>query len=257
MNPTLALSEMMQKILAQTALVIPAYNEAETLPGLIAEARALFPFLDITVVDDGSQDRTVRAARAAGARVLSLPCNLGVGGAVQTGFCDAWERGFAYVVRIDGDGQHPPAEILKLAAAMAEGGADLVIGSRYAAASTEYVNTWPRRLGIRFLAVFLSAICRRRITDPTSGFWMVNRELLACFVHYYPVDYPEPEALAFLSRQGYGFREVAATFRPRQAGVSSIGAWDTFYYAVKVGLALVADRMRPINPRFSKKENHP
>ena len=232
------------------------FNEADNIAGLVAR---LVPVLErigcsfeVVFVDDGSQDRTAAVARAAGVRVLSLPCNLGVGGAVQTGFRDAWERGFAYVVRIDGDGQHPPAEIRKLADAMAEGGADLVIGSRYAAEHTEYVNTWQRRLGIRFLAVFLSAICRRRVTDPTSGFWMVNRALLSCFAHYYPVDYPEPEALALLSRQGYNYREVQVVFRSRQAGVSTIDGWGTLYYAVKVGLALVVDRIRPVDARYSK-----
>jgi glycosyltransferase involved in cell wall biosynthesis len=183
--------------------------------------------------------------------VLRLPCNLGIGGAVQAGYVYACERGFDRVLRLDADGQHPPAEAARLIEAMNRSGADVVIGSRFAGAAS-YTSTRLRTIGIRALALFLSAICRKRIADPTSGFWLVRQPLLRCFAETYPTDYPEPEALALLRRQGYTYHEVPAVFRPRRYGRSSIRAWDTFYYVIKVGLALVVDRIRPIDPRFAR-----
>ncbi len=235
----------------KTAVIIPAFNEEAAIGVVLDELRAHAPGLDVIVINDGSSDGTGRVARAKGATVLDLPCNLGVGGAVQAGFRYAFERGYNCVVRIDADGQHPPAEIPKLVRAMERGGPDLVIGSRFAGGGS-YTSTWFRNLGIRALALFLTVICRSRVTDPTSGFWMLNRRLLYYFANCYPVDYPEPEALALLRRQGYRFAEVPVAFRPRMAGRSSIRAWGTFYYAVKVGLALVIDRIRPIDPRYAK-----
>lgn len=232
-------------------ILVPAYNEEASLGSLLDEVRALYPETDVLVVSDGSVDGTARLAAARGAIVLDLPCNLGVGGAVQAGFRYAWDHGYDRVIRLDGDGQHPPSEIPRLEAGLAEGGADLIVGSRFLDRSS-YASTAVRRLGIRALALFLSVICRRRVTDPTSGFWLVNRPLLRYFAFDYPSDYPEPEALALLRRQGYDFREVPALFRPRHAGESSIHAWDAVYYALKVGLALVIDRIRPMDLRFAR-----
>jgi len=238
---------------SRVCILIPAYNEEASLPGLIAEVREVLPTVEIVVINDGSSDGTSAAVRAAGATLLDLPCNVGVGGAVQAGFRYALESGFDVAVRIDGDGQHPPAEIPKLLAAAASDPADLVIGCRFGA-GTGVISTRLRYAGIRGLAIFLSIICRSRVHDPTSGFWLVKRPLLAYFAAHYPSDYPEPEALALLRRQGYSYREVAVVFRPRRAGQSSIHGWGTFYYALKVGLALVIDRVRPINPYFSRAE---
>ena len=235
----------------KTVLIIPAYNEEAALGPLLDEVKAAVPDLDVVVISDGSMDCTCDVARAKGAGLLNLPCNLGVGGAVQAGLLYAYEKGYRQVVRIDADGQHPPAEIPKLMAAMAEGKADLIVGSRFLG-ERSYKSTRFRYLGIRALSLFLSLICRSRVTDPTSGFWMLNRELLGYFAHCYPVDYPEPEALALLRRQGYSFAEVAVKFRPRMAGHSSIRTWGTVYYAIKVGLALVVNRIRPIDERFTK-----
>jgi len=235
----------------ETVVIIPAFNEEAAIGSVLSELRATLPGVAAVVLSDGSDDDTARIAAANGATVLNLPCTLGVGGAVQTGFRYALEQGYRYVVRIDGDGQHPAAEIPKLMSAMADGRADLIIGSRFGAGN-DMVSTRFRYLGIRLLAAFLSVICRSRVHDPTSGFWMLNRRLLFYFAHYYPTDYPEPEALALLRRQGYTFAEVPVTFRARTTGRSSIRRWDTFYYAVKVGLALVVDRVRPINRRFAE-----
>jgi len=237
--------------MTECAVIIPAYNEEGAIVGLLDEVKRHVPDLDVIVVNDGSTDSTSPLARKRKVTVLDLPCNLGVGGAVQAGFRYAYDLGYQYVVRIDGDGQHPPAEIPKLIAAMAAGDADLVIGSRFAG-KRSYVSTHLRFLGIKMLALFLSRICRSRITDPTSGFWLVNRKLLYYFAHDYPTEYPEPEAIALLRRYGFSFKEEPVDFRPRISGRSSIGAWGTVYYMMKVGLALLVDRIRPIDPRFRR-----
>jgi len=163
----------------------------------------------------------------------------------------AFEHGYHYVVRVDGDGQHPPAEIPKLIDEMEKGAVDLVIGSRFVDGSS-YATSHTRLIGIKLLATFLSIICRSRITDPTSGFWMLNRQLLYYFSNDYPTEYPEPEALALLRRHGFSYKEKSVRFRPRTTGQSTIKKWGTFYYIFKVGLALVVNRIKPINTRYEK-----
>lgn len=240
-------------MLKATLVIIPAFNEEAALPGLLAEIREALPGTAIAVINDCSSDHTAESARRHGALVLDLPCNLGVGGAVQAGFQYAYSQGYRYVIRCDGDGQHPPSEMPKLVAAMQTGEADLVVGSRFLGHDKDsYKSTTLRSAGIHGLALTLSLICRARVTDPTSGFQMINRPLLAYFAHSYPTDYPEPEALALLRRQGYRFREVGTRFRPRVTGTSSIRSWGALYYMFKVGLALLVGRARPINPRHAR-----
>jgi glycosyltransferase involved in cell wall biosynthesis len=246
-----ALPAINEHILKHLVVVVPAFNEEASIGGLLAEIRSALPKVRILVVSDGSKDQTVAMARACGVSVLDLPHNLGVGGAMQAGFQFALANGFDYVLRMDGDGQHPPNEAAKLIARMTESGADLVVGSRFGA-TKECVSSRFRYAGIRTLALFLSLICRARVSDPTSGFWLVSRPLLDYFAHDYPADYPEPEALALMRRQGYAFAEVSVQFRERRTGQSSIGFVDALYYMVKVGLALLVDRVRELNPRFAK-----
>lgn len=231
-------------------VLIPAWNEQDALPGFLAEVRLALPALTVVVINDGSADRTAAVARRAGVHVLDLPCNLGVGGAVQAGFQFAIHHGFDYALRLDADGQHPPAEAWKLMETMHAQACDLVVGTRFGGATTN-ISTRVRYAGIRSLALFLTLICRSRVTDPTSGFWLVNRRLLRLFSQYYPSDYPEPEALALMRRLGYTFHEQPVAFRTRTSGQSSIGRWDTLYYALKVGLALVVDRLRPVDTHLS------
>jgi len=233
-------------------VLIPSFNEEAALPGLLAEVKQDLPALQTVVINDGSSDQTAAVARRAGVHVLDLPCNLGVGGAIQVGFQFALHHGFNYALRLDADGQHPPSEAWKLMEAMRAESCDLVIGSRFGGTKIN-ISTRFRYMGIRALALFLSVICRSRVSDPTSGFWLVNRQLLHLFSQYYPCDYPEPEALALLRRLGYAFHEQPVTFRARTVGQSSIGRWDTLYYALKVGLALSVDRVRPVDDRLSAK----
>ncbi|MCL1910092.1 MAG: glycosyltransferase family 2 protein [Kiritimatiellaeota bacterium] len=265
-------------------VIIPAYNEAENIAELLRELRREAPEALAVVVNDGSADDTARVAATEGAVVLDLPCNLGVGGAVQTGFRYAVENGFDFAVRIDGDGQHPPAEIGKLLRVMEESGADAVIGSRYLGENnlrncgiaelrkvenaksgkcekTEKGNvsvrgaTATRDAGNMALAWFLSLICRCRVTDPSSGFWCVRGDLLRCFAKHYPGEYPEPEAIAMLRRHGYTLAEAPINARPRSKGVSTIKTSGVLYYALRVSLALCADRMRPTLSTMKKNKS--
>lgn len=237
----------------KTLVLVPAFNEEESLPGLLREIRESLPGAGVAVVDDGSQDRTAAVARAGGATVLRLPCNMGVGPALQAGMRWAVEEGYELVLRVDADGQHIPAEAEKLREALEREGTDLAIGTRYGDGG-EYRGSWGRRLVLKALAVFLSAICRKRTDDPTSGFWLMTRDLAECFLLHYPSDYPEPEAVALLRRQGFDFTEVPTRFRPRKAGESSLGPWKTFNFAAKVFLALFVDRLRSVDRRGSAAE---
>ena len=244
----------------ETILLIPAFNEAAALGPLLDEVAALYPGLPVAVINDCSSDDTADVARARGALVLDLPCNLGVGGAMQAGFALAVARGCRYALRIDGDGQHPPAEIPRLFATQREMGADVVIGSRFLGQGAVTSTRW-RSVAIGALARLLTYACRQRITDPTSGFQLVNHHALRFFAATYPADYPEPESLALLTRQGYRVAEAPVAFRERQAGRSSIGRRTAFYYALKVTLALLVDRARAVDARLARQaltgDGHP
>ena len=234
-------------------ILIPVFNEQDAIVPLMAEIRNEWPDVRICVIDDHSTDHTQEVLRGTDCAYLRLPCNLGVGGAMQAGFRYGLEQGYTYAIRLDGDGQHPPAECSKLIERMAGGDVDMVVGSRFLGVRS-YRGTWMRQMGIFALAKALSLICRRRITDPTSGFQMVNRAVMYFFAHQYPGDYPEPESLALLSRQGYRVSEVATTFRARATGRTSIRRWGAFFYVFKVGVALFVDRCRAVDPRFDRQQ---
>jgi len=223
-------------------LIIPAFNEAGAIEGVINAVRGTFVG-DIAVIDDGSEDETAALARAAGAVVLQHPCNLGIGAAVQTGFLYGLQGGYDIVVRQDGDGQHDPAQIPRLLAVLAADAADIVVGSRFLAREG-YQSTWVRRMGIFVLGV-VSRLVGAHITDPTSGYWAVNRRALAVLAHSHPDDYPETEALVMASRAGCRVAEVPVIMYARIAGTSSISALYSGFYMIKVVLALLVGRLRP------------
>jgi len=223
-------------------LIIPAFNEAGAIQGVINAVRGSFVG-DIAVIDDGSEDETAALARAAGAVVLQHPCNLGIGAAVQTGFLYGLQGGYDVVVRQDGDGQHDPAQIPRLLAVLAADAADIVVGSRFLAREG-YQSTWVRRMGIFVLGV-VSRLVGAHITDPTSGYWAVNRRALAVLAHSHPDDYPETEALVMASRAGCRVAEVPVIMYARIAGTSSISALYSGFYMIKVVLALLVGRLRP------------
>jgi glycosyltransferase involved in cell wall biosynthesis len=223
--------------------IVPAYNEEESVERVIDEIRAFDPDFEIVVVDDGSSDRTSAAAEGRGAHVVRLPFNLGIGGAVQTGFRYAFERGFRLAVRVDGDGQHDPSQLGLLLGPILADEADIVVGSRFAA-DGGYRSSRSRRLGISILAGTVSLLVGRRVTDPTSGFQALNRVAIALFAADYPHDYPEVEATLMVHRHRLRLAEVPVQMRERAGGRSSIGALASVYYMVKVLLALFVGLFR-------------
>jgi len=225
--------------------IVPALNEVENIGRVIDELRAFDPGLEIVVVDDGSLDGTARAAAAKGARVLRLPFNLGIGGAVQTGFRFAFENDFDIAVRVDGDGQHDPAQLDRVLDPVLSGEADIVVGSRFAAMGVNgYRSSRTRRIGIRLLAGVVSRIVGQRVTDTTSGFQALNREGIALFARDYPHDYPEVEATVMVFRHRLRLVEVPVEMRERGGGRSSITALRSIYYMVKVLLAIFVGLFR-------------
>ena len=223
--------------------IVPAYNEALNIGRVVDELRAFDPELDVVVVDDGSVDRTAEVAAEHGAHVIRLPFNLGIGGAVQTGFRYAWENGYDLAVRVDGDGQHDPAELPKVLAPVLAGEADICVGSRFTGAEG-YRSSATRRVGIRLLALVVSAIARQRVTDTTSGFQALNRRAIALFAADYPHDYPEVEATVMVFRHRLRLREVPVEMRERGGGRSSITALRSIYYMAKVLLAIFVGLFR-------------
>jgi glycosyltransferase involved in cell wall biosynthesis len=223
--------------------IVPALNEEETVGRVIDEIRAFDPGFDIVVVDDGSVDRTAGVAADRGAFVLRLPFNLGIGGAMQTGYRFAFERSYDIAVQIDGDGQHDPRQLPAILAPVLSGEADLCVGSRFTGDS-EFRSSFTRRVGIKIFAAVVSAVVRQKVTDTTSGFRAVNRRGIALFASDYPHDYPEVEATVMCVKHKLRLREVPVAMRERGGGSSSITAVRSVYYMTKVMLAIFVGLFR-------------
>jgi glycosyltransferase involved in cell wall biosynthesis len=223
--------------------IVPALNEEETVGRVIDEIRAFDPGFDIVVVDDGSADRTAGVAADRAAHVLRLPFNLGIGGAMQTGFRFAFEHGYDIAVQIDGDGQHDPSQLPKILGPVLSGEADLCVGSRFTGDGA-YRSSFTRRVGIKIFAGVVSAVVRQKVTDTTSGFRAVNRKGIALFAADYPHDYPEVEATVMCVKHKLRLMEVPVTMRERGGGASSITALRSVYYMTKVLLAIFVGLFR-------------
>ena len=228
------------EVFPRTLIVVPAYNEEESLAHVIDGIRAHAPWADIAVVNDGSRDATPDVARAKGVISLNLPYNLGIGGAVQTGYKFAAQMGYEVAAQVDGDGQHPASEIERLVTTLLSTDANMVIGSRYAG-ETDYRAPFLRRTGIRILSTVVSLLAGQPVTDPTSGFRVIDRKTVCFLARMYPRDYPEPEAIILLRRQGLRIVEVPVSMRQRTGGVSSISQLRGVYYMLKVLLATIID----------------
>jgi glycosyltransferase involved in cell wall biosynthesis len=227
----------------QRIAIVPALNEEETVGRVIDEIRAFDSGFDVVVVDDGSVDRTAGVAADRGAHVLRLPFNLGIGGAVQTGYRFAFEQGYDIAVQIDGDGQHDPSQLPKILGPVLAGEADLCVGSRFTGDGA-YRSSFARRVGIKIFAGVVSAVVRQKVTDTTSGFRAVNRRGIALFAADYPHDYPEVEATVMCVKHKLRLKEVPVAMRERGGGASSITAVRSVYYMTKVLLAIFVGMFR-------------
>jgi glycosyltransferase involved in cell wall biosynthesis len=233
-------------------ILIPAYNEEESLPRVVKSLEQLSQGFDLLIVNDGSRDRTGAIAEELARqstlpiRVLHLPINCGIGGAVQAGYRFALHEGrYRYVIQFDADGQHDAAHILSLVRACEERQLDLCVGSRFLDPKARtFQSTFLRRLGIRFFAWLISRLSSVRVTDPTSGFRCAGPRAWRHFAVYYPEDYPEPESVFWCARNRLRVGEVQVEMHARQGGVTSIRYLKTAYYMLKVTLAILLDRLR-------------
>jgi len=225
-------------------IIIPAYNEGMNIAMVVNEAQDVMPQAMVIVIDDGSSDDTSRIARQAGAEVLTLPYNIGIGGAVQTGLKFAERKGFDYIIRIDGDGQHYPKEIPILLKAVVNNETDVAIGSRFCNGRKSSEISLPRRIGIFLFGTMASFLSGQEITDPTSGFIVMNKKAIGFLSKNLEQDYPEVDARVFLLRAGFRVHEYPAEMRIRQGGVSSINAWRALYYAIKVTFSILIAKTR-------------
>ncbi|MDP2683091.1 MAG: glycosyltransferase family 2 protein [Deltaproteobacteria bacterium] len=226
-------------------IIIPAYNEAESIEGVISAVKKELPDAGIVVINDGSMDTTSYIAKGLGVTVVDLPYNMGIGAAMQTGYRYAALNDYDIAVQVDGDGQHPPDQITYLIRLISEGKADMVIGSRFLE-KWEYHPSFARNIGIKIFSTVISLITGQRITDTTSGFRAVNKGAIEFFTLNYPDDYPEVEAIALLYKAGFSITETSVRMKERTGGKSSITALQAVYYMVKVFLSIFIDMLKRV-----------
>lgn len=224
-------------------VIIPAYNEEGNLEKTVNDIKENAPGFDYVIINDCSTDKTLEMCRRHGFHYLNLPVNLGIGGAVQTGYRYAYFHGYDLAVQFDGDGQHSAAHLEDMADELISSGADMVIGSRFIE-KEGFQSSGLRRVGIRYFTMLIRLLTGKTITDPTSGMRMVNRKLLEKFTNEYPKDYPEPESVVTILSEHYKVKEVPVIMNEREEGVSSISLRNSVYYMIKVSFAILIARMK-------------
>ncbi len=228
---------------SKVMVIVPAWNEQGAVGEVVRSVKEVLPEVPVLVIDDYSDDATAQIAEGAGAQVLRLPVHLGLGGCVQTGYKLAYELGFEYVIRVDGDGQHEAADIPKILEALISTRAEFVIGSRFLESAGSHTS-FTRSVGIVFFRVLLKAILGRTIYDPTSGFVGVNRRALQVFSRSFPLSYPEIEVLVVLQRRRFRFEEVSCRMHPRRSGQSSITLVKSLRYMLHVMLGVFVNVLK-------------
>lgn len=228
----------MHKIL----VIIPAYNEQDSIINVINKLKNDCPRADYVVINDCSKDNTLSVLKENNTSFVNLPINLGIGGGVQTGYKYALENGYDIAIQIDGDGQHDTAYLDKVIAPIEEGVADIAIGSRFID-KEGFQSSGMRRAGIKFLSALIKICCGTKVRDVTSGFRAVNRKYIKMYAYDYPTDYPEPEAIVQASVDSARIAEIPVIMKERETGQSSIYAWKSIYYMIKVSLAIIICRI--------------
>jgi hypothetical protein len=223
-------------------VIVPVFNESGSIRKVIMRLRRALPGYDVLVIDDGSTDDTVWQVPE-GVPVVCLPFNLGIGGAMQTGYRYAALHGYDIAIQVDGDGQHRPSEVHRLVRCLEEDRFDLVVGSRFLQ-ETRYKQSFVRKFGSLMLRRIIKALTGMDMTDCTSGFRAANRKVIQAFAHWYPEDYPEPEVILLLRRAGFRIGELAVKMRQRRTGRSSISLLTGLFYVLKVTICLLLDLIR-------------
>ena len=233
----------MQKMTLRKIIIIPVYNEEENIERTVESIQKNALDFDYIIINDCSTDHTRKICEENGFNVINLPINLGIGGAVQTGYQYAWENGYDVAVQIDGDGQHDPKFLEKMAVYLQENGVDMVIGSRFIE-KKGFQSSAVRRIGISFFSILIKILTGKKITDPTSGLRMVGRNVMDIFSKDYPRDYPEPESVVAILRRNLKVKEIPVIMHERAGGVSSISFKNSVYYMIKVTFAILIERIR-------------
>lgn len=224
-------------------IIIPAYNENVSICNTVNEIKKNVPEFDYVVINDCSTDETGEICEREGFNVVNLPINLGIGGAVQTGYKYALEHGYECAVQVDGDGQHDPYFLRQMAEELEKGDANMVIGSRFITREG-FQSSNVRRFGIKYFSTLIKLVTGVKITDPTSGLRMIDREIIKIYAQDYPKDYPEPESIVTVLKKRKKVKEIPVIMRERNGGVSSISPRKAVYYMVKVTLAVLIAAIR-------------
>lgn len=233
-------------------VIIPAFNEAGSIEKTVEDIKKNAPSFDYVVINDHSMDGTKEICQKNGYNIVTLSINSGIGAAVQTGYLYGHRFGYDYAIQIDGDGQHDAKFLEKMADIMEQEGLNMLIGSRFLE-KEGFQSTGLRRVGIRFFTRLIHLLTGKTITDPTSGMRMVDKEVMHLFANDYPKDYPEPETVVAILKQGYQVREIPVEMKERQAGTSSISFKRSIYYMIKVTLACIMTAMGHYEKRGGKK----
>ena len=227
-------------------MIIPAYNEENSIVSTVqslSKANLKGDTLDYVIINDGSKDNTKKVCEENKLNFVNLPVNLGIGGAVQTGYKYALEHDYDVAIQFDGDGQHDAAYIKNLVNEI-KNGADIAIGSRYVAELSEFKSTFIRRIGIKFLSFLIKICTGKRIYDPTSGFRASNKEIIKMFASEYPTDYPEPDTIVTVIKKGYNVSEIPVKMKERTSGKSSLSSpIKAMFYMIKVSVAIILSSM--------------
>nr|WP_264471052.1 glycosyltransferase family 2 protein [Dorea formicigenerans] len=224
-------------------IIIPAYNEEENIERTVNAIQKSAQGFDYVIINDCSTDNTRKICEEKEFNIVNLPINLGIGGAVQTGYKYAYENGYDVAVQVDGDGQHDPEFLNTMADYLIEHQVDMVIGSRFIE-KKGFQSSITRRMGIQFFSKLIKVLTGKKITDPTSGLRMIGRNVMEIFSEDYPRDYPEPESIVAVLRKNMKIEEIPVVMLERQGGVSSISPKKSIYYMIKVTLAILIERIR-------------